>query len=239
MQVHCAGGRVARSYGTSLYRTWKQPFWMKLNMPLLHSSPAFTYCVQVAPLENTRRHSGKDTNRHARPIGKHEGIRILFTKRHCAYSMSCRAYFVGKRFASFFECRTTVCHSLFPLSKAMVYCGNNARSQSLKVNGGDDTFGNHRQCFRKGYARGYNQTISDIPRFVQKWSGGYKAYIAQKLWHSDDPVPAGYQRATLSQTMQRGFAIGSIALSKKLQQKAPAKSPPSTKRPTLPITTRH
>ena len=85
----------------------------------------------------------------------------------------------------------------------MVYCGNNARSQSLKANGGDDTFGNHRQCFRKGYARGYNQTISDIPKFVQKWTGGYKAYIEQKLWHDDyKPIPPGYQRATLNQHME-------------------------------------
>ena len=121
----------------------------------------------------------------------------------------------------------------------MVHCGNNAYSPILKPNGGHDVFGTHSECFRKGYARGFNQKVVDVPAFVQRWSGKYSPHIPQKLWHSDDPVPAGYQLATLSQTMQRGFAIGSIALAKKLQQKAPAKSPPSTKKPTLPITTRH
>ena len=78
-------------------------------------------------------------------------------------------------------------------------------------------------------------------RFVQKWSGKYKAHIPQKWWHSDDPVPPGYQRATLGHTAGRGFALGSIALAKKFKRtQARAKSPPSTKKPTLPIrTTRH
>ena len=136
----------------------------------------------------------------------------------------------------------------------MVYCGNNAYSPILKPNG-HDVFGSHSECFRKGFARGFHQKVADVPRFVQRWSGKYSPHIPQKLWHSDDPVPAGYQLATLSQTMQRGFAIGSIARAKKLQRKAPAnrppstkklqqkgpaKRPPSTKKPALPIrTTRH
>ena len=120
----------------------------------------------------------------------------------------------------------------------MVYCGNNQFSPILKINGGHDVFGTHSECLRKGYARGFNQKVADVPRFLQKWSGKYKAHIPQKLWHSDDPVPPGYQRATLAQSAGRGFALGSITLAKKLQQKAPAKSPSSAnKRPTLPLKT--
>ena len=119
----------------------------------------------------------------------------------------------------------------------MVVCGNNAYAPSLKINGGHDVFGTHSECFRKGYARGFNQKVADVPRFVQTWSGKYKAYIAQKLWHSDDPVPAGYQRATLSQTMQRGFALGSIARAKKLVKKAQVKTSSQKRTPTMPLKT--
>ena len=119
----------------------------------------------------------------------------------------------------------------------MVFCGNNAYSSSLKQNGGKDVFGTHAECIRKGYARGYNQKVTNIPRFVQKWAGRYEAHISQKLWHSDEPVPLGYQLATLSQTMQRGYALGSIALAKKLKQESkPART--TSKKPTLPIRTR-
>ena len=119
----------------------------------------------------------------------------------------------------------------------MVYCGNNAYDPSLRTNGGKDVFGTHAECIRKGYARGYNQEVKDIPRFVQRWAGRYKAHISQKLWHSDEPVPPGYQLATLSQTMGRGYALGSIALAKKLKQK-PKHARVSAKKPTLPIKTR-
>jgi len=100
----------------------------------------------------------------------------------------------------------------------MVHCGNNVYSPRLKANGGKEFFGTHSECFKKGFARGYNQTIFDMPKFLQKWTGKYKAYVEQKLWHSDDPVPPGYQRATLSQTMQRGYAIGSIGRAKHEQR---------------------
>ena len=119
----------------------------------------------------------------------------------------------------------------------MVYCGNNAYDPSLKTNGGRDVFGTHADCYRKGYARGYNQKVTNIPRFVQKWAGRYKAHISQKLWHSDEPVPPGYQLATLSQTMQRGYALGSIALAKKLKQESKS-ARTTSKKPTLPIWTR-
>ena len=102
----------------------------------------------------------------------------------------------------------------------MVYCGNNAYSGALKANGGHDLFGTHHECFKKGYARGLHQQVIDVHKFLQKWSGKYKAHINQKLWHSDDPVPPGYQSATLSQTMQRGYALGSIALAKQFSRKS-------------------
>ena len=119
----------------------------------------------------------------------------------------------------------------------MVHCGNNQYDSALKQNGGKDVFGTHAECYRKGYARGCNQEVKDIPHVVQKWAGRYKAHISQKLWHSDEPVPPGYQLATLSETMQRGYALGSIALAKKLKQESkPART--TSKKPTLPIRTR-
>ena len=116
----------------------------------------------------------------------------------------------------------------------MVYCGNNAYDPVLKTNGGHDVFGTHAECYRKGYARGYHQTVEDIPHFIQKWAGRYKAHINQKLWYSDEPIPEGYQVATLSQTMGTGYALGSIALAKKLKQESKSARMPS-KTPTLPL----
>ena len=116
----------------------------------------------------------------------------------------------------------------------MVYCGNNAYEPSLKINGGHDVFGTHSERFRRGYARGFNQKVADVPRFVQKWASRYKAHISQKLWHNDEPMPPGYQLATLSQTMGRGYAMGSIALAKKLEQGTKSARVPS-KKPTLPL----
>ena len=119
----------------------------------------------------------------------------------------------------------------------MVHCGNNQYDSSLKRNGGKDIFSTHAECYRKGYARGCNQEVKDIPRFVQKWAGRYKAHISQKLWHNDEPVPPGYQLATLSQTMGRGYALGSIALAKKLKQESKS-ARTTSKKPTLPIRAR-
>ena len=93
-----------------------------------------------------------------------------------------------------------------------MYCGNNELSHRLQ----HDVFGTHAECFKKGYARGYTQKVIDVPRFVQQWTGAHKAHIQQRLWHHDSPAPSGYQMATLSQSMQRGYAIGSISLAKKL-----------------------
>ena len=94
-----------------------------------------------------------------------------------------------------------------------VYCGNNAMAAKLKANGGSKMFGTHDQCFRKGYGIGYNTLVSDVER--AEWSGPYKPYIVQKLVYNDGEVEPGYQRATLSQSLARGFALGSIARTKK------------------------
>ncbi len=120
------------------------------------------------------------------------------------------------------------------------HCGNNIFDLALKRNGGNLEFGSHAACHRKGFAIGLNQRVADVPHFVQRWYGRYKAYIPQKLWHSDDSIPPGYQRATLAQTMGKGFAYGSMALAKQLWQKAAVKasskaSSSSKQKPTLPI----
>ena len=117
----------------------------------------------------------------------------------------------------------------------MVYCGNNALSAALNANGGKDRFGSHKECLKKGYARGYNQSIVDTHAFLRKWSGMYKAYIFQKLWHSDDPVPPGYQLATLAQSMARGYGLGRIARAKHLARKQRTKSASPNRKPTLPL----
>ena len=90
-----------------------------------------------------------------------------------------------------------------------IYCGNNLRD-----------LGNHKDCFRKGYALGINQEVKDMNRFLRKWGTAYKPYIIQHLSYSDEGIPPGYQRATLAEALQRGFAIGSLARAKKEQKKA-------------------
>ena len=119
----------------------------------------------------------------------------------------------------------------------MVFCGNNMYSHMLKENGGHDQFGTHSECFKKGYAAGYNQKVNDVPRFMDKWLGKYRAHIVQKLWHSDDQAPPGYQIATLSQTMGRGFAFGSRARATKLAKKFTKKPEATTEKPMIPVRT--
>ena len=95
-----------------------------------------------------------------------------------------------------------------------IYCGNNLRDLGLKANGGDREIGNHKDCFRKGYALGINQEIKDMNLFLRKWGTAYKPYIIQHLSYNAEKIPPGYQRATLAQALQRGFAIGSLARAK-------------------------
>ena len=77
---------------------------------------------------------------------------------------------------------------------------------------------------KKGYARGFNQKPADVPQFVQNWLGAYKPHVVQRLWHSAERMPPGYQRATLNQSMQRGFAFGSMALAHRLVKNGHAKN---------------
>ena len=118
-----------------------------------------------------------------------------------------------------------------------IYCGNNSFHHSLKANGGHDQFGTHKECFRKGYAIGYNAPVHDVGRFIAQWGGPYRPHIVQKLFYDDGKVEPGYQRATLAQSLQRGFALGSVARAKELARKAPAKRPMSKQKSTLLVRT--
>ena len=95
------------------------------------------------------------------------------------------------------------------------YCGNNDLAIDLKANGGDKEFGTHSECYKKGYARGYNQQIPDLDQFIRRWSSKYKPHIVQHLYYGDGKTPDGYQQATLSQQMQRGYGQGSISRAQK------------------------
>ena len=98
-----------------------------------------------------------------------------------------------------------------------IYCGNNEFASELRRNGGRAELGTQSACFKKGYGSGFHQKVLNVPKFVKRWGGKYQPLIKQQLWHSDtEPVPQGYQLATRSQTMQRGYALGSIALAKHL-----------------------
>ena len=120
-----------------------------------------------------------------------------------------------------------------------IYCGNNALHRSLKVNGGNKTFGTHDQCFKKGYGIGYNAPVGDISQFMAEW-GPYKPYIVQKLVYVSGNVPPGYQRAILAQSLQRGFALGRVARAKSMSREAKAspKASASKHRPSLPLRNR-
>ena len=94
-----------------------------------------------------------------------------------------------------------------------MYCGNNAKDPDLKINGGSKQFGTPQLCFRKGYAKGFNQDVNNT--FLRKWSGEYQPYIVQYIYYGSNETPPGYQKATLVQHMQRGFVIGSKARAKR------------------------
>ncbi len=59
--------------------------------------------------------------------------------------------------------------------------------------------------------------------------------IVQKLLYGSDKVEPGFQRATLAQSLQRGFALGSVARGKELARKG--QGPSSKQKPTLPVRT--
>ena len=107
-----------------------------------------------------------------------------------------------------------------------IYCGNNALSPELRRNGGTREFGSHSQCTAKGYARGFNQPVPDMLAFLRHWSGKYEPHVVQRLYYGDGPdIPPGYQRATLSQAAQRGYAIGALARARKEKKAHGSASP--------------
>ncbi len=123
-----------------------------------------------------------------------------------------------------------------------MYCGNNALHRSLQANGGSKIFGTHEQCFKKGYGIGFNAAVSDAAKFITEWSGPYKPHIVQRLIYGDDKfsLESGYQRATLNQSLARGFGLGRVARAKKMSRKAVAKASPRAltpkqQKPTLPL----
>ena len=107
----------------------------------------------------------------------------------------------------------------------MPYCGNNMLSPKLKRNGGGEVFGTPSQCFRKGYGLGYNAPIVNVAKFLAEWGGEYKPYIEQQLYYGGDAVPPGYQRATLAQSLSRGYALGRVAKAREMMRMSRADGP--------------
>ena len=99
-----------------------------------------------------------------------------------------------------------------------MYCGNNAYSRKLKQNGGSEVFGTPSLCFKKGYGIGYNGPYDDVTSFLAEWGGRYKPHIKQKLHYGDGKVPDGFQLATLSQSLSRGYALGRVSKAKEVSQ---------------------
>ena len=100
-----------------------------------------------------------------------------------------------------------------------IYCGNNELSPRLKAHGGDEVFGTHTQCVRKGYGLGFNAPIHDPARFAAEYGGPYKPHITQKLSYGD-VVQQGTQQATLAQALARGYGLGCVAKVRKLKARA-------------------
>ena len=84
--------------------------------------------------------------------------------------------------------------------------------------------GSPSQCFKKGFGGGCYQQIdpAKLEEFLADFTAPYKKIVDQPLFYGDGPVPPGKIRATLSQSMQRGFGVGSMQLAKKIlkQRKA-------------------
>ena len=99
-----------------------------------------------------------------------------------------------------------------------ISCTNNALSPKLRQNGGTMELGTPSQCFRKGFGGGYYQQIepAKLEEFLADFSAPYKKIFHQPLYYGDGAVPPGMIRATLSQSMQRGFGVGSMQLAKRI-----------------------
>ena len=72
--------------------------------------------------------------------------------------------------------------------------------------------------FRQGVGAGLHQHIDPehLDGFVATFTAPYKKLVEQPLYYGDGPVPEGKIRATLSQSKQRGFGVGSVLLAKKI-----------------------
>ncbi len=104
-----------------------------------------------------------------------------------------------------------------------IYCGNNELHPKLKKHswiGGTQpiVFGTHEQCQKKGYGLAMAAPIDNTDSFIAEWGGEYKPHIVQQIAYSDAALLPGYQRATLNQSLARGFALGSVAKAKKLKK---------------------
>lgn len=99
-----------------------------------------------------------------------------------------------------------------------ILCGNNAADPRLISNGGDLHLGKPSACFRQGVGAGLHQHIDPehLDGFVATFTAPYKKLVEQPLYYGDGPVPEGKIRATLSQSKQRGFGVGSVLLAKKI-----------------------
>ena len=99
-----------------------------------------------------------------------------------------------------------------------ISCTNNALSPKLKQNGGTMEQGTPSQCFRKGFGGGYYRKIdpAKLEDFLTNFSAPYRKIVHQPLFYGDGAVPPGMIRATLSQSMQRGFGVGSMQLAKRI-----------------------
>ena len=99
-----------------------------------------------------------------------------------------------------------------------ISCTNNALSPRLRQNGGTLELGTPSQCFKKGFGGGYYQKIepAKLEEFLADFSAPFKKIVNQPLFYGNGPTPPGKIRATLSQSMQRGFGVGSMQLAKKI-----------------------
>ena len=99
-----------------------------------------------------------------------------------------------------------------------IHCGNTQLSPRLKRNGGDEVFGTHTECLRKGYGIALHTAIQDRARFVAEYGGAYKPYITQELSYGDVSQP-GAQQATLAQALARGYGLGCVARARRIKTK--------------------
>ena len=78
--------------------------------------------------------------------------------------------------------------------------------------------GSPSQCFKKGFGGGYYQKIepAKLSQFLADFTAPYKKIVDQPLFYGNGPTPPRKIRATLSQSMQRGFGVGSMQLAKKI-----------------------